>query len=187
MKVLKRYANRRLYDPETSKTITLEDVAEMIIAGEEIKVIDNMSGQDITPKILGQTFLKVSLGQRNEEFSNYMLSALIRETGKNISALFGRLVLGGIGLAYLTKEKMDRILQSMVALGELRLEEVKSYREDLLTNLAQRASENSEQIQEDLKKVGRELEEGGEKELAVEDLSEKIRKIAERVKETESL
>lgn len=82
---------------------------------------------------------------------------------------------------------MDRILQSMVALGELRLEEVKSYREDLLTHLAQRASENSEQIQEDLKKVGRELEEGGEKELAVEDLSEKIRKIAERVKETESL
>ena len=187
MKVLKRYANRRLYDPETSKTITLEDVAEMIIAGEEIKVIDNMSGQDITPKILGQTFLKVSLGQRNEEFSNYMLSALIRETGKDIRALFGRLVLGGIGLAYLTKEKMDKILQSMVAVGELRLEEVKSYREDLLTHLAQRASENSEQIQEDLKKVGRELEEGGEKELAVEDLSEKIRKIAERVKETESL
>ncbi|EMG23947.1 PHB/PHA accumulation regulator DNA-binding domain protein [Leptospira interrogans serovar Copenhageni str. LT2050] len=68
MKLLKRYANRRLYDPETSKTITLEDVAEMIIKGEEIRVIDNMSGSDITPKILGQTFLKVSLGQRNEEF-----------------------------------------------------------------------------------------------------------------------
>lgn len=56
MKLLKRYANRRLYDPETSKTITLEDVAEMIIKGEEIRVIDNMSGSDITPKILGQTF-----------------------------------------------------------------------------------------------------------------------------------
>ncbi|MCU0824601.1 MAG: polyhydroxyalkanoate synthesis regulator DNA-binding domain-containing protein, partial [Leptospira sp.] len=101
MKLLKRYANRRLYDPETSSTITLEDVAKMIINGEEIKVQDNMSGEDITPKILGQTFLKVSLGQRNEDFSNFMLTSLIREAGRDVSGLFERLVLGGIGANYL--------------------------------------------------------------------------------------
>lgn len=152
MKLLKRYANRRLYDPETSKTITLEDVAEMIIKGEEIRVIDNMSGSDITPKILGQTFLKVSLGQRNEEFSNFMLSSLIRETGKDISSLFGRLVLGGIGANYLTRDRLEKILQSMIALGELKLETATEYRDDLLTRLANRASENKLRIQEDLKK-----------------------------------
>lgn len=80
----------------------------MIIKGEEIRVIDNMSGSDITPKILGQTFLKVSLGQRNEEFSNFMLSSLIRETGKDISSLFGRLVLGGIGANYLTRDRLEK-------------------------------------------------------------------------------
>ncbi|EKQ85201.1 polyhydroxyalkanoate synthesis regulator DNA-binding domain-containing protein [Leptospira kirschneri] len=183
MKLLKRYANRRLYDPETSKTITLEDVAEMIIKGEEIRVIDNMSGSDITPKILGQTFLKVSLGQRNEEFSNFMLSSLIRETGKDISSLFGKLVLGGIGANYLTRDRLEKILQSMIALGELKLETATEYRDDLLTRLANRASENKLRIQEDLKKIGKELEESTETDLPLEDLSEKIRKIAKSVKE----
>ncbi|TGK33286.1 polyhydroxyalkanoate biosynthesis repressor PhaR [Leptospira gomenensis] len=186
MKVLKRYANRRLYDPETSKTITLEDVAEMIINGEEIRVIDNLSGSDITPKILGQTFLKVSLGQRNEEFSNFMLSALIRETGKDISSLFGRLVLGGIGANYLTRDRLEKILQSMISLGELKLETATEYRDDLLTHMASRASENKLRIQEDLKKIGKELEESAESDLPLEDLSEKIRKIAESVKEKEA-
>ncbi len=186
MKLLKRYANRRLYDPETSKTITLEDVADMIINGEEIRVIDNMSGSDITPKILGQTFLKVSLGQRNEEFSNFMLSALIRETGKDISSLFGRLVLGGIGASYLTRDRLEKILQSMISLGELKLEMATEYRDDLLTHMASRASENKLRIQEDLKKIGKELEESTETDLPLEDLSEKIRKIAESVKEKEA-
>ncbi len=186
MKLLKRYANRRLYDPETSKTITLEDVADMIINGEEIRVIDNMSGSDITPKILGQTFLKVSLGQRNEEFSNFMLSALIRETGKDISSLFGRLVLGGIGASYLTRDRLEKILQSMISLGELKLEMATEYRDDLLTHMASRASENKLRIQEDLKKIGKELEDSTETDLPLEDLSEKIRKIAESVKEKET-
>lgn len=186
MKLLKRYANRRLYDPETSKTITLEDVADMIINGEEIRVIDNMSGSDITPKILGQTFLKVSLGQRNEEFSNFMLSALIRETGKDISSLFGRLILGGIGASYLTRDRLEKILQSMISLGELKLEMATEYRDDLLTHMASRASENRLRIQEDLKKIGKELEESTETDLPLEDLSEKIRKIAESVKEKEA-
>ncbi len=185
MKLLKRYANRRLYDPETSKTITLENVADMIINGEEIRVIDNMSGSDITPKILGQTFLKVSLGQRNEEFSNFMLSALIRETGKDISSLFGRLVLGGIGASYLTRDRLEKILQSMISLGELKLETATEYRDDLLTHMANRASENKLRIQEDLKKIGKELEDSTETDLPLEDLSEKIRKIAESVKEKE--
>ncbi|ABJ76949.1 Conserved hypothetical protein [Leptospira borgpetersenii serovar Hardjo-bovis str. JB197] len=186
MKLLKRYANRRLYDPETSKTITLEDVADMIINGEEIRVIDNMSGSDITPKILGQTFLKVSLGQRNEEFSNFMLSALIRETGKDISSLFGRLVLGGIGASDLTRDRLEKILQSMISLGELKLEMATEYRDDLLTHMASRASENKLRIQEDLKKIGKELEDSTETDLPLEDLSEKIRKIAESVKEKEA-
>ncbi len=186
MKLLKRYANRRLYDPATSKTITLEDVADMIINGEEIRVIDNMSGSDITPKILGQTFLKISLGQRNEEFSNFMLSALIRETGKDISSLFGRLVLGGIGASYLTRDRLEKILQSMISLGELKLEMATEYRDDLLTHMASRASENRLRIQEDLKKIGKELEESTETDLPLEDLSEKIRKIAESVKEKEA-
>ncbi|HNL11066.1 MAG TPA: polyhydroxyalkanoate synthesis regulator DNA-binding domain-containing protein, partial [Turneriella sp.] len=58
MKLIKRYANRRLYDPETSRTITLDEVAQYVRDGIDIKVVDNTNGEDITRKVLGQTFLK---------------------------------------------------------------------------------------------------------------------------------
>jgi polyhydroxyalkanoate synthesis repressor PhaR len=182
MKVLKRYANRRLYDPDTSKTITLEDVATMILQGEEVRVIDNLSGGDITPKILGQTFLKVSLGQRNEDFSNFMLTALIRETGRDISALFERLVLGGIGSGYLNQDRVEKIIQSMVDLGDLKPHEIGSYRDDLLKNLAIRASEKKDQILKDLEKLSETLAESSES-PSIGEISERIREVAERLQE----
>lgn len=180
MKLLKRYANRRLYDPETSSTITLEDVAKMIIGGEEIKVQDNLSGEDITPKILGQTFLKVSLGQRNEDFSNFMLTSLIRETGRDVSGLFERLVLGGIGANYLTRERLEKIVNSMVELGELKEVDFSLYREDLLRKMASRASEKKEQIQKDLEKFSQSILE--EDKATLGDLSEKLKEVAEKIK-----
>lgn len=182
MKILKRYANRRLYDPDTSKTITLEDVAEMILQGEEIKVVDNLSGNDITPKILGQTFLKVSLGQRNEDFSNFMLTALIRETGRDISSLFERLVLGGIGAGYLNPERVEKIIQSMVELGDLRPEQFGPYRDDLLKNLALRASERKDQILKDLEKISEALNDSQEK-PSISEISDQIKKVAKRLQE----
>jgi polyhydroxyalkanoate synthesis repressor PhaR len=182
MKVLKRYANRRLYDPETSKTITLEDVAEMILSGNEIKVIDNLTGDDITPKILGQTFLKVSLGQRNEDFSNFMLTSLIRETGKNISGLFERLVLGGIGSGYLNQERVEKIIQSMVNLGELNETDIGSYKDGLLHNLAYRASERKDQILKDLGKLSETLVESNQ-DSNIQNISERILEVAEQLKD----
>lgn len=73
----------------------------------------------------------------------------------------------------------------MISLGELKLETATEYRDDLLTHMANRASENKLRIQEDLKKIGKELEDSTETDLPLEDLSEKIRKIAESVKEKE--
>lgn len=183
MKVLKRYANRRLYDPDTSKTITLEDVATMILQGEEVKVIDNLSGSDITPKILGQTFLKVSLGQRNEDFSNFMLTALIRETGRDISALFERLVLGGIGSGFLNQERVEKIIQSMVELGNLKSEEIGGYRDDLLKNLALRASEKKDQILKDLEKLSATLTESSSESPTIGEATDRFREVAERLQE----
>ncbi len=182
MKLLKRYANRRLYDPETSSTITLEDVAQMIIRGEEIKVVDNLTGEDITPKILGQTLLKVSLGQRNEDFSNFMLTSLIRETGRDISGLFERLVLGGIGANYLTSERLEKIITSMVTLGELKEADFGTYKDDLLKKIASRASEKKEQIQKDLEKFSQVIQDT--ESPSVTDLSEKLKEVAEKLKES---
>jgi polyhydroxyalkanoate synthesis repressor PhaR len=54
MKVIKRYQNRKLYDTHQSCYVTLDEIAEMIMRGEEVTVIDNRSKKDITSLTLTQ-------------------------------------------------------------------------------------------------------------------------------------
>ncbi len=48
VRIIKRYQNRKLYDTHQSCYVTLEEIAQIIRDGREIKVIDNKSGRDIT-------------------------------------------------------------------------------------------------------------------------------------------
>ena len=52
--VIKKYANRRLYDTESSAYITLERLAEMVRQKRQFKVVDAKSGEDITRQVLTQ-------------------------------------------------------------------------------------------------------------------------------------
>lgn len=54
MKLIKKYSNRRLYDTDQSSYITLEELAEMIRAGHDVKVVDVKSGDDLTQATLAQ-------------------------------------------------------------------------------------------------------------------------------------
>ncbi len=47
-KIIKRYANRKLYDTEQSTYVTLDEIEQMVKDGEEIKIIENSSKEDIT-------------------------------------------------------------------------------------------------------------------------------------------
>ena len=55
--LIKKYANRKLYDTRTSRYITLEGIAELVRDGHEIKVVDRETGQDLTQVILSQIVL----------------------------------------------------------------------------------------------------------------------------------
>jgi polyhydroxyalkanoate synthesis repressor PhaR len=55
--LIKKYANRKLYDTRTSRYITLEGIAELVRAGHEIKVVDRDNGHDLTQVTLSQVVL----------------------------------------------------------------------------------------------------------------------------------
>lgn len=54
VKIIKRYQNRKLYDTYQSCYVTLDEIAEMIMRGEEVTVIDNRTKKDITSSTLTQ-------------------------------------------------------------------------------------------------------------------------------------
>ena len=55
--LIKKYANRKLYDTQTSRYITLEGIADLVRDGRDIQVVDRDTGQDITQVILSQIVL----------------------------------------------------------------------------------------------------------------------------------
>jgi polyhydroxyalkanoate synthesis repressor PhaR len=53
-RTIKRYANRKLYDTSRSSYITLDEIADLVKAGEEVEIIDNNSKEDLTAVTLAQ-------------------------------------------------------------------------------------------------------------------------------------
>ena len=63
--VVKKYANRRLYNTATSSYVTLDDLSKMVRAGEHFVVYDAKSGEDLTRSILTQIILEEDSKGRN--------------------------------------------------------------------------------------------------------------------------
>ena len=61
--IIKKYANRRLYDTSAGRYVNLEDLAARIRKGEEIQVLDVASGEDLTRVILTQIIVEDAKGQ----------------------------------------------------------------------------------------------------------------------------
>jgi len=56
--LLKKYTNRRLYDTETSKYVTLEQVADLVKSGRRVEIVDAKTKEDVTAFILTQIVLE---------------------------------------------------------------------------------------------------------------------------------
>jgi polyhydroxyalkanoate synthesis repressor PhaR len=52
--VIKKYANRKLYDTQSSRYVTLEGISELLRQGHEIQVLERDTGRDLTPLVLSQ-------------------------------------------------------------------------------------------------------------------------------------
>jgi polyhydroxyalkanoate synthesis repressor PhaR len=84
--VIKKYANRRLYNTGTSTYVTLDDLGTMVKAGEDFVVIDAKNGEDITRSVLTQIIFEQENRGPNLLPINF-LRQLIRFYGDSMQAL----------------------------------------------------------------------------------------------------
>ncbi len=87
--LIKRYANRKLYNTDTSRYITLKGIALLIEQGAEVRVVDNETGEDITSVALSQILVDNERAQH--AVPRTLLSDLIQKGG---DALYGALKRG---------------------------------------------------------------------------------------------
>jgi polyhydroxyalkanoate synthesis repressor PhaR len=64
-RVIKRYANRKLYDTRDSRYVTLDQISEMIRLGEDVKVVDNSTKADLTSVTLAQIIFEEEKRKRS--------------------------------------------------------------------------------------------------------------------------
>jgi polyhydroxyalkanoate synthesis repressor PhaR len=84
-RLIKKYANRRLYDASQSRHITLDDIRGLIVKGEKLKVVEDKTGNDITRHILLQVIAE------QEQFGRPILSTKVLEA---IIRLYGNSLQG---------------------------------------------------------------------------------------------
>jgi polyhydroxyalkanoate synthesis repressor PhaR len=64
-RIIKRYANRKLYDTEHSRYVTLDQISEMIRNGDDVKIVDNKTKEDLTTVTLSQIIFEEEKKQRS--------------------------------------------------------------------------------------------------------------------------
>ncbi|XOT97238.1 polyhydroxyalkanoate synthesis repressor PhaR [Alcaligenes pakistanensis] len=87
-RLIKKYPNRRLYDTQASAYITMVDVKQLVLSGEEFAVVDAKSGEDLTRTILLQIILEEESGGI-PMFSTPVLMQIIRFYGNAMQGVMG--------------------------------------------------------------------------------------------------
>lgn len=89
-RLIKRYSNRKLYDTLASRYVKLDDILKMVMDGEDVKIIDNNSGRDLSGITMAQILFE-ELKKKKGFVSFSALKNLLRLSGGSISELFENL------------------------------------------------------------------------------------------------
>ena len=113
-RIIKKYPNRRLYDTEESKYITLEDIKQLVLNNKEFIVKDVKSEEDLTRTIL----LQIITEQEDDGeplFTTQALSHIIRFYGDSVQSVAGDYIQKSINLFVTQQKQLQEQLQSAVS------------------------------------------------------------------------
>jgi len=113
-RLIKKYANRRLYDASQSRHITLDDIRGLIVKGERIKVVEDKTGNDITRHILLQVIAE------QEQFGRPILStpvleSIIRFYGNSMQGMLASFLEKSVETFLVQQDSLQAQISKMVA------------------------------------------------------------------------
>lgn len=131
-RLIRRYENRKLYDTAGRRYVTLDDLARMVGGGEEVRVVDQRSGEDLTTVVLAQVILE-GIKDRTARIPGQVLTRLIR------------LGFGSAGgparwpdpsqAAAQARREAERIVAGLLGRGRLTLEEGMALRQEITASV----------------------------------------------------
>jgi len=114
--LIKKYGNRRLYDTSDSRYVTLDELAQKIRAGVELRVVDAQTGEDLTQLTLTQLVLET--GHAARFLPVQLLTQMIRLSDDALAEFFSRYVTGALDV-YLQAKRGVQSIASYNPLAQL--------------------------------------------------------------------
>jgi len=131
MIIIKRYPNRKLYNTNEKKYVTLDGIARLILEGEEVQILDHTSGEDLTAVTLTQIIFE----QEKKEggfVPRSVLTGLIQSGGQTLGSL-RRTLASPLNLRLHVDMEIERRLKTLSSTGELTEEESLELRQKLVS------------------------------------------------------
>ena len=130
MRLIKKYANRKLYDTKAKRYIARHRVAELIKKGEAVKIIDHTSGEDITASVVSQL-----LGENNSQVKGGVptgiLIQLLRKGGDTLTDYAKKYTSIWQSAMTMAEDEIDRLVNRLVKNKEISLSEAGKLKKDL--------------------------------------------------------
>ena len=118
-KIIKRYTNRKLYDTVESRYVTLDEIAEMIKQGAEVKIVDNRTKDDLTSVTLAQIIFEEE--KKKNQMPLSVLREIIRRPGDALSGFIQKEVSPRVAsIREEAETRLDRLLRREEGGGELK-------------------------------------------------------------------
>lgn len=130
MIVIKRYPNRKLYDTSAKRYVTLDGVAELILDGEEVQIVDNATGEDLTTVTLTQIMFEQEKKQGGF-FPRSVLTGLLQSGGHRLSNI-RRTLASPLELFHHVDQEIEKRITTLIDMGELTAEEGQNLLDKLL-------------------------------------------------------
>lgn len=114
-RIIKKYANRRLYDTEASKHVTLSNIREMIVDGIDIQIVEDTTGDDITRALLLQIIVEQEQSGGQPILTELLLAQLIRFYGNPMQGMMAEYLQKSVSTFVNQQRSVQSQMQDMLS------------------------------------------------------------------------
>ena len=133
MHLIKKYANRKMYDTTDKRYISRDQLTELIKKGEEVTIIDNRTGEDLTTPIVSQL---IGMDSKDDEsdgaISSKFMMQLLRKGGGTLTDYAKKYVSLWQGALTMAEDEIDHLVNRLVKNKELSLSEGKRLKKEII-------------------------------------------------------
>lgn len=114
--VIKRHGNRRLYNTETKSYVNYADLAKIVRDGNDVRVVDSASGEDVTKAVLIQVILEEEKKNKTVLPTEFLFQ-LLRSREESMQDFFKNHLAASFNAYLKTKEEFDNRFRSMLEMA----------------------------------------------------------------------